>query len=727
MSDVRAGSIQQHHDDKLGSSKSHAGMDGRHSGSAGTFVSSISAVFKGGHGSKHGRSQAWTPLGGASAARSSTSSSTCSQWFGCSSCCSSSDDRTESPSKHTLDRVFFRRLWQITKLFFPSIRAQPSMWLCLLLGLALGLQVVYYLIGMIPSRYYSILQRKDESAFTAQTIYCFVLVVAVAVMNSASGFVQAQLYLQYRQRLTLFLQQLYFSNTTCYRTNVLDSRVDNADQRIAQDVDKFSTSLSKIQAKIIILPLTILYYTYQSANAMGWVGPVSVFGFFIVGTVSNKFLISFIVPQVVKQERLEGDFRYAHAHVRSNAEAVAFYHSERREEENVTRRFAELIRTQERLIFRNVFLDISIGLFDYAGSILSYLVIAVPIFAGRYDDQLSNISTVISQSAFVSIYLISCFSTLIDLSTEFSNLAGFTHRLGEMMEVFMDTSLLRPVAQDNDDEDPDERAASTQKTIVFDHVSFETPKDHVQIVKDLNLVIEEQMNIQVMGASGCGKTSLLRTLNDLWPLSSGTITKPRHVGRNGLFYLPQVPFVSDGTLRDLLKYPNRDDLTHDNLVELSRVFCPGAVPSSSASSAAISLAHSGSLVRVDPALEFEDKVLTSILAEVKLGFVVSRCGGYDTWHDWTFYDSFSPGEKQRLAFVRLFLQRPQFAVLDESTSAISGDLESELYSLCRALNITTVSIAHRRSLLKFHDYLLMFNGEAGWSLKPIDAAMRQRV
>ena len=102
-----------------------------------------------------------------------------------------------------------------------------------------------------------------------------------------------------------------------------------------------------------------------------------------------------------------------------------------------------------------------------------------------------------------------------------------------------------------------------------------------------------------------------------------------------------------------------------------------------------------------------------MLEEVQLGYLVKREGGLDVINNWN--DVFSGGEKQRVAIARLFYHKPEFAILDECTSAITLEDEHILYSKARDMNVTLFTISHRQSLFKFHDYYLKFDGEGGWS------------
>lgn len=52
------------------------------------------------------------------------------------------------------------------------------------------------------------------------------------------------------------------------------------------------------------------YYSYDCFTVTGWLGPVSVYIYFIVGAIANKIFMGFLSAWIYKLERKEGDFRY---------------------------------------------------------------------------------------------------------------------------------------------------------------------------------------------------------------------------------------------------------------------------------------------------------------------------------------------------------------------------------------------------------------------------------
>lgn len=80
-------------------------------------------------------------------------------------------------------------------------------------------------------------------------------------------------------------------------------------------------------------------------------------------------------------------------------------------------------------------------------------------------------------------------------------------------------------------------------------------------MEDLNLRVPTGTNLLVTGPNGAGKSSLFRVLGGLWPLTKGKIRKPGGGASDEgglsheIFYVPQRPYVTVGTLQDQLLYP----------------------------------------------------------------------------------------------------------------------------------------------------------------------------
>jgi ABC-type uncharacterized transport system fused permease/ATPase subunit len=89
--------------------------------------------------------------------------------------------------------------------------------------------------------------------------------------------------------------------------------------------------------------------------------------------------------------------------------------------------------------------------------------------------------------------------------------------------------------------------------------------------------------------------------------------------------------------------------------------------------------------------------------------LIAREGGWDAHNDWT--DVLSGGEKQRMAIGRLIYHKPTYAILDECTSAVSVDVEYHLYTYMKQIGITLITVSHRETLWKYHDFLLKFVGD----------------
>ena len=176
------------------------------------------------------------------------------------------------------------------------------------------------------------------------------------------------------------------------------------------------------------------------------------------------------------------------------------------------------------------------------------------------------------------------------------------------------------------------------------------------LLSDVSFRAQSGDSLLIRGPSGCGKTSLLRALAGLWPVgSSGHIIGP---AREHILFVPQRPYTPQGSLRRAICYPN---------------------------------------IRPD------EHQLTAALEACRLGYLKELL---DTEDDWQH--KLSPGELQRIAFVRILITRPRLVLLDEATAALDEETEAALYRLIRQElpDSIIVSIGHRSTLNAFHNQII---------------------
>ena len=75
----------------------------------------------------------------------------------------------------------------------------------------------------------------------------------------------------------------------------------------------------------------------------------------------------------------------------------------------------------------------------------------------------------------------------------------------------------------------------------------------------LTFTVPHGLSTLVMGPSGSGKSSLLRILAGLWPVDDGSIHRPACVGKDGIFFVPQRPYIPQGPLRLQVLYPHTEE------------------------------------------------------------------------------------------------------------------------------------------------------------------------
>lgn len=115
-----------------------------------------------------------------------------------------------------------------------------------------------------------------------------------------------------------------------------------------------------------------------------------------------------------------------------------------------------------------------------------------------------------------------------------------------------------------------------------------------------------------------------------------------------------------------------------------------------------------------------DDEVRSLLAKVNLSHIERKVETFDSRYGADWDKMLSPGEQQKLAFARLFYWKPVFAALDEATSSLDSNTEKQFFEICKELNITTITVSHNKSLLQYHDKVLLLNGKGSYETSDID-------
>ncbi|EEH53990.1 ATP-binding cassette superfamily, partial [Micromonas pusilla CCMP1545] len=516
----------------------------------------------------------------------------------------------------------------------------------------------------------------------------FVSGVAASVVNSALKYMTNSISLSFRQRLTTYVHQRYLSDQAYYRAAVLRvGNLDNADQRIADDLNQFCHTASDLFSRTFKPLLDVILSTMRMGENMGYGGLVVLYSYFLFSGAVIRAVSPPFSEYIARSQKLEGDFRRMHSRLITHAEEVAFLDGSDRERAILDQKL-EATTTWQQFYF---YLQFKQGVIDqyfvkYFASMIGWPVLAFPFLTkaghgGRSPGEIAaryRESDTLIQSASSSV------GDLMMVYKKLQRLSGFTARVVELLEAngvknivaALEKKLSAPRGGPTAAAEKVRTGAggvvlsgAANDGVRFDRVSVYSPDGRL-LVKDVSFDLKPGENLFVTGANGAGKTSLFRVLAGLWEPASGVVTRP------DVFYVPQKPYLVSGSLRDQVMYP-----------------------------------RAGSS-------DFDDEIIEA-LSRVNLLKLVNAHGLDRVPHDWA--DVLSGGEKQRVGLARLYFHKPSYAVLDEATSAINPDEEGSFYDHLGTLGITAFSIAHRMELKKFHHSHLHFHadGTGGWTLKRI--------
>ena len=570
-------------------------------------------------------------------------------------------------------------LLRYTKIGAERIHAWGLSFLVLLLAtinVKIGVELIEW-----SGVFWEDVKNKNVAAFIPGLIWFAKLAFTSILVSVYRIFFSQLLQIRWRTWLTEQFSERYFSQNRFYHLEQIHGQ-DNPDQRIAEDLNRLTDmaiglffgfylallsvyEYSKAMLKLSgDLDTTVLGHAIHIPDYMFW----TVVFYTIIGSVAIHFIGRRLVKINVLRERYNADFRYHLIRAREYAEGISFLQGDAHHLRGA-RHFFTIIRANwYHYMHRIKALGFSQTIYAQIGIIFPVIVAVPRYFAGQITfGAIMQVLRAFGELRDALSWFIDNYSTWAELRGSSTRIFNLDHDLARVDQLHAQSNL--------------HVAVNNVGGVALTHATLARPQklDNGTItqqpqVVDLDWQITQGERWLVTGASGSGKSTILRAIAALWPFGQGHIDVP---SKGKMLFLPQRPYMPIGSLREALSYPDAPD-------------------------------------------RFNDAAYETALEMAQLPQLKNRLDEHNNWA-WLL----SGGEQQRLSFARLFLQRPQYVFLDEATSALDETNEKNLYQTMLSFlpEITLVSVSHHPQLTQFHQKRLHLEEDVAGGFKPIQSVI----
>ncbi len=512
------------------------------------------------------------------------------------------------------------------------------------------------------------IEKRDAATVFYLSAVFFPLAVGSVLLGVAQVFTRMGIQRRWRGWLTNSVVSRWLANGRYYQLNLVSGDHQNPEYRIAEDLRIATDSPVDFAAGVTSAFLSastfiVVLWTIGGALTVTVAGSsITIPGFLVIAAVLYAAIASGSIVVIGRRfvqtsedkNQAEAEYRYTLTRVRENGESIALLGGEQEERDGIDKTFTKVLRQWARLAGQHMRTTLV-----SQGSSLIAPVVPLLLCAPKFLDGSMTLGQVMqAASAFTIVQ--TAFGWLVDNYPRLADWNACARRIASLM---MSLDGLER-AERGDGIGRIQRGETEGEAILSLHDLSVTLDDGTAVVGEAEVVVEPGERLLVAGESGTGKSTLVRAIAGLWPWGGGSVNF--HPDRR-LFMLPQRPYVPSGTLRRAVAYPGAaEDWTIEEIGE--------------------------------------------VLDKVGLGHLKDKIEEDAPWDQ-----TLSGGEKQRLAFARLFLHNPDIIVLDEATSALDAKSQDKMMELMtkELPKATVISVAHRAELEAFHSRKIVLERRKG--------------